>query len=50
MNNSYDYQNDSFICEDMPFGNSELYVDLIPKSGWFTNVRYCVKPEDLNYV
>lgn len=35
-----------FIGEDRTFGGSELYVDLIPKSCWFTNVRYCVRPED----
>jgi len=36
----------NFIGEDRTFGGSELYVDLIPKSCWFTNVRYCVRSED----
>lgn len=31
--------------EDRAFG-SGLFVDLIPRSCWFTNVRYCVAPED----
>jgi len=39
-----------FIGEDRTFGNSELYVDMIPKSCWFTNVRYCVKKEDWNKI
>ena len=34
-----------FVGEDRNFGGSELYVDLIPSSCWFTNVRYCVLPE-----
>jgi hypothetical protein len=32
--------------EDRNFGGSDLIVDLIPKSCWFTNVRYCVHPSD----
>lgn len=35
-----------FVGENRNFGGSELYVDLIPSSCWFTNVRYCVKPSD----
>jgi len=35
-----------FIGEDRNFGGSVLYVDLVPSSCWFTNVRYCVRPED----
>ncbi len=34
------------INEDRTFGGNELYVDLIPASCWFTNVRYCVHPRD----
>lgn len=36
----------SYIGENRNFGNNELYVDMIPSSCWFTNVRYCVKKED----
>jgi hypothetical protein len=36
----------NFIGEDRTFGGSELYVDLVPSSCWFTNVRYCVEPCD----
>ena len=36
----------NFIGEDRNCGGSELYVDLIPRSCWFTNVRYCVEPSD----
>ena len=39
-----------FIGEDRTFGGSELYIDLIPKSCWFTNVRYCVRPEDWDII
>lgn len=35
-----------FMGEDRTFGGTELYIDLIPSSCWFTNVRYCVRPED----
>ena len=31
--------------EDRQFGTG-LFVDLIPRSCWFTNVRYCLAPED----
>lgn len=31
--------------EDRSFGDG-LFVDLIPRSCWFTNVRYCVSPGD----
>lgn len=31
--------------EDRSFGTG-LFVDLIPRSCWFTNVRYCVAPSD----
>jgi hypothetical protein len=36
----------SFPAEDRTFGGNELFVDLIPKSCWFTNVRCCVDPAD----
>lgn len=36
----------NFIGEDRNFGGSELYVDLVPSSCWFTNVRYCVEQSD----
>lgn len=32
--------------EDRAFGGSALFVDLVPRSCWFTNVRYCVDPAD----
>src|SRR5699024_3798561 len=31
--------------EDRSFGTG-LYVDLVPSSCWFTNVRYCVSAKD----
>jgi len=37
---------DIFVGEDRNFGENKLYVDLVPNSCWFTNVRYCVKPGD----
>jgi len=43
-------QEHQFISEDRSFGGSTLYVDLIPSSCWFTNVRYCVKPKDWNKI
>lgn len=30
------------IGEDRTFGGNELFVDLVPSTCWFTNVRYCV--------
>ena len=35
----------SFAGEDRQFG-AGLFVDLIPQSCWFTNVRSCVAPAD----
>jgi hypothetical protein len=32
--------------EDRTFGNPSLFVDLIPRTCWFTNVRSAVIPED----
>lgn len=40
----------NFIGEDRNFGGSELYVDLIPSSCWFTNVRYCVESSDWDII
>lgn len=38
------------IGEDRTFGGNELFVDLIPSSCWFTNVRYCIHPSDWDRV
>jgi hypothetical protein len=32
--------------EDRTFGGSTLFVDLVPRTGWFTNVRSAVAPAD----
>ena len=32
----------TLVGEDRSFGGNQLFVDLIPSSCWFTNVRYCV--------
>lgn len=32
--------------EDRSFGGNKLFVDLIPRSCWFSNVRTCVAPRD----
>ena len=34
------------LCEDRNYGGNNLFVDLIPTSCWFTNVRSCVHPRD----
>ena len=34
------------VGEDRTFGGNDLFVDLIPRSCWFTNVRYCVHSSD----
>jgi hypothetical protein len=38
------------IGEDRDFGGQNggksLFVDLVPRSCWFTNVRYCIEPDD----
>jgi hypothetical protein len=36
----------ALIGEDRSFGGNQLFVDLVPRSCWFTNVRYCVEPRD----
>ena len=32
--------------EDRTYGGNELFIDLIPKTCWFTNVRYCTDSRD----
>ena len=34
------------VGEDRSFGGDLLFVDLVPKSCWFTNVRSCVHPKE----
>ncbi len=34
------------IGEDREFSGNQLFVDLVPRSCWFTNVRKCVHPSD----
>jgi hypothetical protein len=34
------------LCEDRTYGGNNLFVDLIPTTCWFTNVRSCVHPRD----
>ena len=34
--------------EDRAFGGSNLFVDLVPKTCWFTNVRTCIDKGDWN--
>lgn len=36
--------------EDRTFGGKNLYIDLVPRSCWFTNVRSCVSKEDWNRI
>jgi len=36
------------IGEDRTFGGNELFIDLIPRSCWFTNVRTSIKPSSWN--
>tara|TARA_Y100001970_G_C14114041_1_gene792541 strand:- start:468 stop:1193 length:726 start_codon:yes stop_codon:yes gene_type:complete len=36
------------VNEDREFGGNGLFVDLVPRSCWFTNVRYCIHPSDWN--
>jgi|694.fasta_scaffold123756_2 hypothetical protein len=38
------------IGEDRKFGGNELFVDLIPSTCWFTNVRYCIHPSEWDRV
>jgi hypothetical protein len=32
--------------EDRSYGGNELFIDLIPRTCWFTNVRYCTDIRD----
>ena len=36
----------TLIGEDRDFGGDELFIDLVPRSCWFTNVRYCIDRND----
>lgn len=36
--------------EDRTFGGNKLFIDLIPKSCWFSNVRTCVKSSEWNRI
>lgn len=36
------------VGEDRTFGGNKLFVDLIPSTCWFTNVRSCIDPNDWN--
>lgn len=38
------------IGEDRKFGGNVLFVDLIPSTCWFTNVRYCIHPSEWDRV
>lgn len=37
---------DTLPNEDRTFAGSRLFVDLVPSSCWFTNVRSCLSPRD----
>lgn len=34
------------VGEDRTFGGNDLFVDLIPRSCWFSNVRTCIRSSD----
>jgi len=34
------------LGEDRNYGQNKLFIDLIPSSCWFTNVRYCIHSTD----
>ena len=34
------------LGEDRNYGGNKLFIDLIPNTCWFTNVRSCVHPKD----
>jgi hypothetical protein len=40
----------TLVGEDRTFGGNDLFVDLVPQSCWFTNVRYCINPEDWRHL
>ena len=38
------------IGEDRTFGGNALFIDMIPSTCWFTNVRSCIHPSDWDRV
>ncbi len=40
----------TFTGEDRTFGGNDLFVDLIPRSCWFSNVRTCVRRQDWDVI
>ncbi len=36
----------ALVGEDRSYGGNKLFIDLIPTTCWFTNVRSCVHPKD----
>jgi len=36
--------------EDRAFGGNDLFIDLVPSSCWFSNVRSCIHPKDWDRV
>jgi len=34
------------LGEDITYGGNNLFIDLVPNTCWFTNVRSCVHPKD----
>lgn len=38
------------IGEDRTFGGNDLFIDMIPSSSWFSNVRSCIYPTDWDRV
>lgn len=54
-NNKKTYNNNNLtsinlIGENRNYGGNKLYIDLIPKFCWFTNVRYCIQSNDWNRI
>jgi hypothetical protein len=44
------FRNIEIIGEDRTFGGSELYIDMIPKTSYFKNVRSIFKDSDWNII
>lgn len=40
----------NLVGEDRTFGGNELFIDMIPSSSWFNNVRSCIHPTDWDRV
>ena len=40
----------NFIGEDRTFGGNELFIDLIPQTSWFKNVRSCFSKKDWDII